>query len=294
LREWNRGILDVFDEVMGFVLETIMMLLGTAPADFSPGGFALADAVGQTLTGVGLALVVLFFFIDMTGAAITFRVKDRDEIIKLILGLILGAVFVRASFWLSMYIFETFQTVMGLVVNEVGGGTNLEAAFSNSGFGGFSSGMRGLIDERNAFDFYVLSQGDNTVLFIFLIFTFLGIFGMLLSVLLVPIAIFIELFIYSAFSPIPMSTLFSSQKQIGIAFLKTYASVCIRGAVVLFGIALAVGVMNSPFLNMPHPALTGVLFLIIPIAQMTSSIMVMKKAISGAESFAKALTGAVG
>jgi len=277
---------------MNFVLETITMILGTAPSDFSPGGFLLAQNIGQTLTGVGLGLVVLFFMIDLTGSAITFKVKDREEIIKLIIMFILGGVFVRASFWLCMYIFENFQGVMGLVVSQVGGDSDLQSSFD---FVSFTDGLRDMINERDGWrNTYVLGTTENTILFIFLVFTFLGIFGMLLSVLIVPIIIFIELFIYSAFSPIPISTMFSSQKAIAIAFLKTYASVCIRGAIMLFGIALSTQIMNSAALIMPSIPLEGILYLIVPIAQMTLSIMVMKKGISGAEGFSRVITGAGG
>jgi len=60
----------------------------------------------------------------------------------------------------------------------------------------------------------------------------------------------------------------------------------------LFGIALSAQIMNSATLAMPNIALEGILYLIIPIAQMTLSIMVMKKGISGAESFSRVITGA--
>ena len=267
------------------------MILGTAPNQFSPGGFLLSQTIGQTLVGVGLGLVVLFFMIDLTGSALTFKVKDRDEIIRLTIMFIMGGVFVRASFWLCMYIFENFQGVMGLVITQVGGHDNLQGSFD---FISFTDGMRTMIDDTYWHGGYRVGTTENTILFIFLVFTFLGIFGMLLSVLIVPVVIFIELFIYSAFSPIPISTLFTSQRAIGIAFLKTYASVCLRGAIMIFGIALSAHIMNSAALAMPNIALEGILYLIIPISQMTLSIMVMKKGISGAEGFSKVITGAGG
>lgn len=288
-REFNRQLLDVFDTVMNFIIDTIMIVLSMSPQTFSPEAFNLAQSVGDVLSNVALGLVALFFMIDLSSSTISFRVKEMTEVIKLILMFILGGVFVRASFWLTMYIFANFQGLLNIVMDNatIGAGIDLSNEFTN-----FTTNVRELIDSRSGpMNTYDLGRTENLILLIFLVFTFLSMFGLLLSVLLVPLMIFIELYAYSAFSPIPMSTLFSSQRAIAISFLKTYSSVCIRGAVVMFGIHLSGAILQSDLLYMSGIALQGFLLVIIPIMQMTISIMVLQKTIKSAESFSRVLTG---
>jgi hypothetical protein len=276
---------------MSAILNLISSLLGQSPEEFSSVAFELARHVSGTMANFAFALLAFFFITDLAGSTINFRIKQKEEIVRLALMLILGGVFIRASFWLSMYIFSNFQQLVGMVTDGAG---MVDLDFST-----FTANVRSMIDERDwggaewyHIYGYVLGSTENMILFIFLIFFFLSIFGLLLSMLLVPIMIFIELYTLSAFAPLPMSSLFSSQKAIAIGFLKAYVSVCIRGALVFFGIYLSSAIMNNIIFDLADITLQGILLLVIPIVQLTLHIMVVQRGIKGAEQLSKTITGA--
>jgi hypothetical protein len=286
LRNWNLNLLEVFNNIMNWSIDLIQLILQMSPQEFSPGGFSFAQNVGTALVPIGMSLVALFFFIDLFNNTIQFK-KDFYENVKLFFHFIFGAVIVRSSFWLTQYIFRAFQSVL----TTIGATQAIDMAGT---FTSFTANVEAFINERTGnggvFSRYVLGSVENTVLFIFLIFTLLGMFGMILSVVLVPIMIFIELFLLSAFAPLPMSTLLTSQKQIGIGYLKSLASVSLRGAVVMFSIFLSSNIMSAGVLTLNIVG-QGIMSVFIPIIQMTISVTVLKKAMKSSEQMTRILTG---
>jgi hypothetical protein len=219
--------------------------------------------------------MVILWGVDFVGSALSFSEKPLESIIRLVFMLAMGIIFTHISFFLVMGLFQVFS---GLLT----GMADLTTSFD---FMPFAANMIYLILDMN--------NTANMVMFVFLIFTFLSFFGMFLGMILVPVTIFVELYIYAAFSPIPIATLFTGQKQVGIAFIRLVISVCLRGSLVLFGINIALHIMSSDLfaMNLPLP-ITGVLRFLIPVATISISIMILQKSIKGAEQFAKNITGA--
>ena len=150
MRDWNLALLDIFDQIIGHILAAIMSVLHLSPEGLSADAYALAMNFGQAMVGVGIGLLILFFAIDLAGSAVTFRVKDREEIIKLLLMLVLGYGIVRISTPLMFYIFYQLQTILttlsaGIGATDIAGQFVWESAEGIS----FTQGMRDLLEERN-------------------------------------------------------------------------------------------------------------------------------------------------
>lgn len=285
-RDWTISVLDLFDWIVTNTFGIIITILTTPLDSFAPGAFALSEQVATILTGFGLSLLTMLWMIDFVSSTITFRVQNIEEIAKLLLLLILGAVLVRSSFWFILSFFQALQFVFAAVNHA--GSIALDGVAALS-FSDFVSETQDFVAD--------LASGEAMLMLLFVVIFLLATFGAMLSILLVPIAIVIELYIYSALSPIPIATLVTSQKQIGIQFLKNYASVCIRGALVLFGMLLSQAVLNSEVLNFPDMGefmgidMSGFRLVFTHILQMFINLMVMQTGIKNAEKFSRAITG---
>jgi hypothetical protein len=276
-RDWSIYLLEAFGEIMAWVINLIGSILLMSPQAFSPGGWNLSLTIGIALAPISTYIFALLWGADLVSGVIDFdRHRSLQFLMRAVVMLALGLVFTVVAPMLVLGMFQLFQF---LTLNVVGGG--LAAGFN---FNDFVSQTILIVED--------MESTAGAIFFIFLIFAFLGFFGMFLSMALVPIAIFMEIFILAAFSSIPIATLFTARKDIGIAFLKRVASVSIRGSVVMFGIFLAFAIMDSPIFSDMGIALHGFLAFIIPAISITINIMILQKGIKGAEEFSKAITSA--
>ena len=266
---------------MEWMLGVIANLLTMSPAEFSPAAFGLAQTIGVGLAPFAVYIMILLWGIDFIGSTINFSEKPLETLIRMVVMLGFGLTFTRISFWLVMGLFQIF----GGIITGIGDITGLVD------FSVMTESTLEMIDARSGLG-YNMGTTENMIFFVFLVFTLLSFFGMFLGMILVPVAIFVELYVYAAFSPIPIATLFTGQKQVGIAFIKLVIAVCLRGAVVLFGIHIAAGVIASGILVPEGLTLAGFWQFLTPIITISISIMILQKCIKGAADFAKNITGA--
>ena len=287
VRNWNRGLLDMFEAVMEWMMNLIYNLITLSPYDFSSYAYNLSQNIGTGLVNFAIPIMIVLWGIDFIGGSLDFQASERSmhSMVKLIIKLGFGFVFTYASFYLVMGLFQTFGGILTFA-----SGTDLSSQID---FSQFTQETRAMIDARSGFfNTYDMGNTENILLFVFLVFTFLSFFGMFLGMILVPVSIFVELFIYAAFSPIPIATLFTGRQEIGISFIKLVASVCLRGPVVLFGISLALNIMSTPIFQMTGFTITGFWAFLMPVASISISIMILQKCVKGAETFARQLVGA--
>jgi len=272
------------------MMELLVNFLSLSPQGFAPGAYNLSLTVGTALAPWAVYIMILLWGIDFFGSAINMSDKPLQTFAKHLIFLGLGIVFTHVSFFLVMGLFQVFGNLLGGFVNI---DTLIAAPIED-----FRDNTLTIVEGLNA--------TQNMVFFVFLLFSALSFIGMLLGMLLVPIAIFIELYVYAAFSPIPIATLFTGQKQVGIAFLKLVISVCLRGPLVIFGMSIAAQILAANLFNVADlyifepftygsisiSWLDGFWGFLVPIFTITIALMVLQKSIKGAEQFARALTGA--
>ena len=288
-RNWNRGILDFFGDLMEWMVGMISNLLTMSPQAFSPDAFAVSQVIGTGLAPFAVYIMIILWGIDFLGSALSFSDKPLESLVRLVFMLGMGIVFTHVSFFLVMGLFSVFGSII----------TGMADMTGMIDFSAMTDNTRAMIDEQSGLGLtswsYEMGNTENMILFVFLVFSMLSFFGMFLGMILVPIAIFVELYIYAAFSPIPIATLFTGQKQVGISFIKLVISVCLRGALVLFGINIAFHILASDLFSTTGVfELTGFWRFLGPVITISISIMILQKCIKGAETFAKQITGATG
>ena len=281
LQNWSLDLLHLFEIVVNQILGIVENMLTTPLNVFAPTAYNLSQALATSITGLGTGIFILLWMIDILSETITFKIKNWEDAIKHFVILIFGLGLISSSFFLLTQMFNILQWVMNAVQQA---GTDIFGTDQLS-FSYFVAQTREFVEYHNGLM-------ESILLFLVVLMFLLATFGTMLSILLVPIAIFIQLYMYSAFAPIPMATLLTSQKQVGIQFLKTYAGVAIQGALVIFGLMLAQAFLSSPILSFGDSfALESFARILLPILHLMFNMMVLSKCIKSAGEFGKAITG---
>jgi len=277
--DFTINILYAFEWLVQESLQMLNNILTMSLSDFAPGAYYLSRQVSNALTGIGLGILMLLWLIDILSTAVSLKAKNYEEVLKLFVMFIFGVGIVGSSFFLVTELFRFFQWAMQIVSNV--GNTALDGAMD---FTEFITNTQDFVRSLRRMD-------ERMIMFLFVAMFFISTVGAMLSIIFVPVSIFIQLYLYSAFSPIPLSTLTTSQKQVGISFLKTYAGIVLQGALVLFGLLLAQGFLTTDILSFANIPLEGIMRMLGPMIALMINIMVLQKCIKGAENFARVLTG---
>ena len=274
MQDFVFNTLDLFEWLMTTAFGIIMDILRLTPREFSPSSYSLVENVAEGVKNFAFGLLAFFFLMDLAGSAINFRIRKHEEIIKIVLQAVLGGAILQASFWICMMIYNNFGSIITMATSGINPDIN---------FGEFIETTKTFVE--------TLGWMETSIMAIFMIMFLLTIFGLLLSCILVPIQIMFEVYIYSAFAPIPLSTILTSQKAIAISFIKTFAGVCIRGSLVLLGILLSTTVITSDVLKFENTVAQGIALVLVPIMQLSLNIMIIQKGIKSAENFGRGLIG---
>ena len=112
----------------------------------------------------------------------------------------------------------------------------------------------------------VISLADVTFtmgdIFGILLFVIIGTLITLIVLMLAYVVVYlryIQLYIYAAFSPIPISLMgFEETKQFGINFCKNFVAVCLSGAIIAFGLYVFPYLITSVFQDSTTSAAAGI------------------------------------
>ena len=237
-----QGALDTWNQKMG----EIVGLLTTSPADFRGGG--IWDAI-LTIHGavqaIGLSLLVLFFLIGMVKTCGSFAEMKKPEVVfKLFIRFILA----KAAI---VYGLELMMTFLGVVQGMIG---NMLAAV---GFDGTSPTVLPpeMIEAIEGVDFLNSIPLWAVTLLGGLFITVLA-FVMILSVY----GRFFKLFMYTAIAPVPLASFAGEPSQsVGKSFVKSYAAVCLEGAIIVLAcIIFSLFAGSPPAVDASAPVVTQV------------------------------------
>lgn len=205
-------------EVWNSKLQEVWNLLLIAPSAFKGGTiWTVIQNIHGTLQATGLALLVLFFAAGAVKTCGTFVEMKRPE--------------------QALKIFVRFAIAKGLVTY----GMELMLALLNIAQGMLSSVMAAstAVVADNTLPESILTAVEECSLIPSIGIMAVALIGMLviivLSFLLV-ITVYgrlFRLYLYTAISPVPLATFAGEPtQQIGVSFLKSYASVCLEGVIV--------------------------------------------------------------
>lgn len=214
-------------------LSEVWQLLTQTPQGFKGGAiWPVIVSIHNALQAIGLALLVLFFVTGLVKTCSSFaEVKKPEHALKLFVRFSIAKGMVTYGMELMLAIFNIFQGVAETVMHASGlTGVSrtvlpqeMVDAIENCGF--FESIPLGAVA--------LIGSIFITVLSFIIILTVYG--------------RFFKLYIYTAISPIPLSSFAGEPTQgIGVNFLKSYAGVCLEGAVIILACILFSAFAGAP------------------------------------------------
>lgn len=208
LRVWNEKLAEIWT------------LITQSPETFKSGSiWSVITSIHGALQAIGYALLVLFFVIGVMKTCGSFaEVKKPEHAVKLFIRFAVAKGIITYGLELMLAFLSVIQGVISTIMNSAGFGGNVETvlpaeivtAIEDCGF--FESIPLWAITLIGGLFVWVLS------------------FVMILSVY----GRFFKLYMYTAIAPIPLSTFAGEPTQnVGKSFFKSYAGVCLEGAIIV-------------------------------------------------------------
>ena len=226
-------------EVWNEKLAEIWTIITQSPETFRGGQiWSVITNIHGAIQAIGYALLVLFFVVGVMKTCGSFaELKKPEHAIKIFIRFVLAKAVVTYGLELMLAFLSIIQGVISTIMNSAGLGqsattvlpTEIITAIEDCGF--FESIPLWAVTLIGGLFVWVLS------------------FIMILSVY----GRFFKLYMYTAISPIPLSCFAGEPTQnIGKSFPKSYAGVCLEGAIIVLAC-----IIFSVFANTPPDVNTG-------------------------------------
>ena len=214
-------------------LAEIWLLLTESPETFKGGDiWQIIIKIHGALQAIGLALLVLFFLWGMIRTCTSWQdIKRPEQAFKLFLRFIIARALVMYGMELMTSIFKIVQGIIQAITESVGLGIAQETvvpqeiidAVSNTGF----------LESIPLWAVTLLGSIFITILSFVMILTVYG--------------RFFKLYMYAAISPIPLAAAAGESTQsTAFTFIKSYAGVCLEGAIIVLSCIIFSAFASSP------------------------------------------------
>lgn len=201
-------------------LAEIWQILTQSPENFKGGGiWQVIVQIHGALQAIGYALLVLFFVVGVVKTCGSFtEVKRPEHALKIFIRFAIAKGVVTYGLELMMALFNIIQGVISTIMQTAGFGSTEDTVLPDE-----------IIEAVEDCGFFESIPLWAVTLIGGLFITVLS-FIMIMSVY----GRFFRLFLYTAIAPIPLSSFAGEPSQnIGRSFLKSYAAVCLEGAIVI-------------------------------------------------------------
>ena len=213
-----QNALDTWNEK----LAEIWTLITMSPENFKGGTiWSVVLNIHGAIQAIGLALLVLFFVVGVMKTCGSFaEVKRPETALKIFIRFALAKGVVTYGLDLMLALFSIVQGVVSTIMNSAGFGAIQQTVLPGE--------IITAIEECTFFESIPLWA----VTLIGSLFITVLSFVMILTVY----GRFFKLYLYTAIAPVPLSTFAGEPTQsVGIAFVKSYAAVCLEGAIIVLG-----------------------------------------------------------
>lgn len=227
-------------------LAEIWQIITQSPETFKGGDiWNVIVSINGALQAIGYALLVLFFVVGVVKTCGSFvEVKKPEHALKLFIRFAIAKGVITYGLELMMALFEIIQGVMSTIMNAAGFGQlqqtvlpeEIVTAVEDCGF--FESIPLWAVTLIGGLFITVLS------------------FIMIMSVY----GRFFRLYLYTAIAPVPLASFAGEPTQnVGKSFMKSYAAVCLEGAVIVLAcIIFSVFAASPPVVDADAAAVTMV------------------------------------
>ena len=227
-------------------LAEIWQILTQSPETFNGGGiWQVIVQIHGALQAIGYALLVLFFVVGVVKTCGSFtEVKRPEHALKIFIRFAIAKGVVTYGLELMMALFNIIQGVTSTIMQTAGFGSTEDTVLPDE-----------IIEAVEDCGFFESIPLWAVTLIGGLFITVLS-FIMIMSVY----GRFFRLFLYTAIAPIPLSSFAGEPSQnIGRSFLKSYAAVCLEGAIVVLAcIIFSLFASSPPVVNPDAAAVTMV------------------------------------
>ena len=214
-------------------LAEIWQILTQSPENFKGGGiWQVIVQIHGALQAIGYALLVLFFVVGVVKTCGSFtEVKRPEHALKIFIRFAIAKGVVTYGLELMMALFNIIQGVISTIMQTAGFGSTEDAVLPDE-----------IIEAVEDCGFFESIPLWAVTLIGGLFITVLS-FIMIMSVY----GRFFRLYLYTAIAPIPLSSFAGEPSQnIGRSFLKSYAAVCLEGAIVVLACIIFSLFASSP------------------------------------------------
>ncbi len=214
-------------------LAEIWQILTQSPETFKGGGiWQVIVQIHGALQAIGYALLVLFFVVGVVKTCGSFtEVKRPEHALKIFIRFAIAKGVVTYGLELMMALFNIIQGVTSTIMQTAGFGSTEDTVLPNE-----------IIEAVEDCGFFESIPLWAVTLIGGLFITVLS-FIMIMSVY----GRFFRLYLYTAIAPIPLSSFAGEPSQnIGRSFLKSYAAVCLEGAIVVLACIIFSLFASSP------------------------------------------------
>lgn len=227
-------------------LAEIWQLITQSPENFKGGAiWGVIQNIHGALQAVGLALLVLFFVVGVMRTCGSLAETKRPETaLKLFIRFALAKGVVTYGLELMMALFRIVQGVISTIMNSAGFGSEQQTVLPSEIVNAVED--CGFFESIPLWAVTLIGGLFITVLSFVMIMTVYG--------------RFFKLYLYAAIAPIPLSTFAGEPTQnVGRSFLKSYAAVCLEGAIIVLAcIIFSYFAATPPTVNTGAAAVTMV------------------------------------
>lgn len=214
-------------------LAEIWQILTQSPETFKGGGiWRVIVQIHGALQAIGYALLVLFFVVGVVKTCGSFtEVKRPEHVLKIFIRFAIAKGVVTYGLELMKALFNIIQGVTSTIMQTAGFGSTEDTVLPDE-----------IIEAVEDCGFFESIPLWAVTLIGGLFITVLS-FIMIMSVY----GRFFRLYLYTAIAPIPLSSFAGEPSQnIGRSFLKSYAAVCLEGAIVVLACIIFSLFASSP------------------------------------------------
>ena len=214
-------------------LAEIWQLLSTTPEEFKGGGvWTVIQGINGALQAIGCALLVLFFVMGIVKTCSSFtELKKPEMVFKCFIRFVLAQAAVTHGMELMTALFKVAQGMISTIMT--------------------ASGLSALTDTTLPAEMVTIIEDvgflESIPLWAITLLGSLFIWVLSLIMILTVYSRFFKLYLATAIAPIPMAS-FAGQpsSSIGVAFLKSYAAICLEGCIIVLACVIFSAFASTP------------------------------------------------
>ena len=228
-------------------LAEIWQLITQSPTEFKGGTiWNVMVNIHGAVQAIGLALLVLFFVVGVMKTCGSFaEVKKPEHALKLFIRFALAKGVVTYGLELMMALFKIVQGLISTIMNATGFGSAAQSVLPQEIVTAVED--CGFFESIPLWAVTLIGGLFITVLSFIMIMSVYGRF-------------FFKLYLYTAIAPVPLSSFAGSPSEsVGKSFIKSYAAVCLEGAIIVLAcIIFSLFASAPPVVNPDAAAVTMV------------------------------------